>query len=95
MSNKQVFTVVGIEPSQGTFVDQKTGRNVNYDSTNFYVLVPVKQGHGSKVAVQKMAGSSNYQRYKDMPVPCDCEFDFNLEFTGQFPKTTLLNVVVL
>ncbi|MFV5307364.1 hypothetical protein [Acinetobacter baumannii] len=42
-----------------------------------------------------MAGSSNYQRYKDMALPCECEFDFNLEFTGQFPKTTLLNVVGL
>ncbi|MCK4088104.1 hypothetical protein HCY58_13740 [Acinetobacter radioresistens] len=92
MSQKQVFTVIGIDPSQGTFTDQKTGRNVNYDSTNFNVLVPVKNGHGMKAAVQKMPGAGNYQRFKDIQLPCEMEFEFNLEFSGQFPKTTLINV---
>lgn len=93
--NKQIFLVTGIDPSQGTFVDPKTGKNINYDSTNFYVQTPVKTGHGTKGIVQKMAGSVNYERFKNLPLPCECEFEFSLEFSGQFPKTTLINVTQL
>lgn len=91
--NKQVFLVTGIEPSKGDGVDQKTGRPFKWDSTNFYIQVPVKNGVGFKGSVQKLPSHLNYDRFKNVNVPCEMEFEFNLEFSGQFPKTTLLNVL--
>ena len=94
MSQKQEFTIIGIEPSAGQFTDDKTGRTVNYDLTNFRVLIDNKNGVGKKEVVHKMAGSVNYNRFKDLDLPCDAEFEFELEFNGKFPKTKLINVSV-
>lgn len=95
MSDKQNFTIIGIEPSKGSFKDQATGRDIAYDSTNFRVLVPNKNGVGMKEAVHKMPGSVNYTKYKDLKLPCDGQFEFELEFNGKFPKTKLVAVEVL
>ena len=92
MNNKQVFLVTGVEPSKGEGNDPKNGRAFQWDSTNFHIQVPTKQGHGTKGATQKMTGSINYDRFKNLPLPCECDFEFFMEFIGQFPKATLINV---
>ena len=95
MSQVQEFTIVGIEPSSGQFKDDKTGREVSYDSTNFRVLVPNKAGIGQKEVVHKMPGSVNFSKYKDLTLPCTANFEFELEFNGKFPKTKLVAVEVI
>jgi hypothetical protein len=95
MSDTQKFTIIGIEPSKGSFKDEKTNRDIAYDSTNFRVLVPNKNGIGMKEAVHKMAGSDNYGKFKDLTLPCDADFEFELEFNGKFPKTKLVAVEVI
>lgn len=93
MSQVQGFTIIGIEPSKGSFQND-AGQNVDYDSTNFRVLIDNKNGIGKKETVHKMAGSVNYQRFKDLVLPCEGDFEFELEFNGKFPKTKLINVSV-
>lgn len=92
MQTKQIFLVTGIEPSKGEMTDQKTGKPFNWDSTNFHIQVPTKHGHGFKGATQKMTGSINYDRFKNVVVPCEMEFEFFIEVNGQFLKSTLTNV---
>lgn len=93
MNTKQVFLVTGIEPSKGDMTDPKTGKPFSWDSTNFHIQVPTKQGHGFKGATQKMSGSINYERFKNIQTPCEMEFEFSIEVNGQFLKSTLTNVV--
>ncbi|MEG1490013.1 MAG: hypothetical protein RSC46_10475, partial [Acinetobacter sp.] len=44
-----------------------------------------------KDTIQKMTGSINDDRYKNLPLNCEYEFELFMELKGQFTKVTLIN----
>ncbi|MNE08521.1 hypothetical protein D3C80_1011730 [compost metagenome] len=44
-----------------------------------------------KDTIQKMTGSIHYDRYKNLPLNCEYEFELFMELKGQFTKVTLIN----
>mgnify|MGYP000574933554 CR=1 FL=1 len=85
------FTVTGITPMKGEFVNER-GEKVAYDNLNFYVQTPNKKGIGFVEVVHKMSGSKLFEKYKDLDLPMEADFEFQIEFKGKFPKLTLVSV---
>ena len=44
-----------------------------------------------KDTIQKTTGSIHYDRYKNLPLNCEYEFELFMELKGQFTKVTLTN----
>lgn len=90
----QKVILVGISKSQGTF-KREDGRTFDYDNTIFHCLVPLTKGVGNTVEQYKMKGSVNYERYKDLAFPCDCELDFVITKRGNNTSAELVGVTPL
>ena len=45
-----------------------------------------------KDTIQKMTGSIHYDRYKNLPLNCEYEFELFVEFNERFHKAALINV---
>ena len=50
-----------------------------------------KHGCSIKDTTQEMTGSINDDRYKNLPLNCEYEFELFMELKGQFTKVTLIN----
>lgn len=48
-----------------------------------------------KDTIQKMTGSINDDRYKNLPLNCEYEFELFMELKGQFTKVTLINAYLV
>ncbi len=48
-----------------------------------------------KDTIQKMTGSIHYERYKNLPLNCEYEFELFMELKGQFTKVTLINAYLV
>lgn len=48
-----------------------------------------------KDTIQKMTGSIHYDRYKNLPLNCEYEFELFMELKGQFTKVTLINAYLV
>ena len=44
-----------------------------------------------KDTIQKTTGSIHYDRYRNLPLNCEYEFELFMELKGQFTKVTLIN----
>ena len=49
-----------------------------------------KHGYGIKRYNKKTTGSIHYDRYKNLPLNCEYEFELFMELKGQFTKVTFL-----
>ncbi len=55
-------------------IDPKIGKPFQLDSTDLKIQIPTKHGYAIKDTTQKMTGSINDDRYKNLPLNCEYEF---------------------
>lgn len=80
MEIKQVMKLLGAKRFKGNV------EGVDYDSTKLYVVMEVSERNGTEVgfnAAQLVFGKSdNYDKVKDLPLPCDVNLTISMTTKG-------------
>ena len=76
-------------------IDPKICKPFQWDSTDLNIQIPTKHGYGIKDTTQKMTGSIHYERYKNLPLNFEYEFELFVEFNERFHKAALINADIV
>ena len=82
MSFKNDFVVTGAKPSSGSFTNDK-GEMVSYDTCNFYVQMPLKDGKGFASVEYKFGKSAEFNTLFPVELPAMATIEFEQLTTGK------------
>src|SRR5690606_20688103 len=95
----QKFIVHGITVSEGVFTPTEgfnAGKEVAFDNLKFLCSVPLEQenslGMKEITHVLKKGGLTNFARFKNVELPAEGTFHFELDFSKRNPIPKLINV---
>lgn len=86
MRMKNDFVLRGAKPSKGEYEGKP------FDSTKIYVDLSLADGNGSCTAEYQWGDSANYEKLRNLSLPCDVLIDFELVTTGKVQKTVIHDV---
>lgn len=85
------ITVQGIKGSKGTLESGQA-----YDSTKIYVQTSLDDskgmGKGFATAEYNFGNSDEYQKYKHLPFPIDCDAEMEIVTNGKTQKTIIVSL---
>lgn len=77
MSRTNQYKITGAFPSKGSFFDKEKNQEIAYDSTKFYIEMPLADGKGFATVEMKLPSSDDYHKYFgaiDLPAVADVTF---------------------
>jgi hypothetical protein len=85
------ITVQGMKGSKGTLESGQA-----YDSTKIYVITDLDDskgmGKGSATVEYNFGTSEEYQKYKHLPFPIDCDAELEIVTNGKTQKTQIVSL---